>query len=224
VLILVRHGESTGNAAGLLLGRIDAPLTERGLAQAKTLGGSLSGVTRVISSPLERARDTAAALDLGLPIEIDDRWVELDYGEFDGQPLGSVPSEVWKRWRSDPHYRPSGGETLAEAGVRVRSACEELFADGESTDIAAGDARAGDIAAGDARAGDVVVVSHVSPIKAAVCWAMGLGDEGAWRLYLATASITRIAWGAGATPVLQRFNETPWQDGPGERSQSEPAR
>jgi broad specificity phosphatase PhoE len=214
VLILVRHGESTGNAAGLLLGRIDAPLTERGLAQAKTLGGSLSGITRVISSPLERARDTAAALDLGLPIEIDDRWVELDYGEFDGQPLGSVPSEIWKRWRSDPHYRPSGGETLAEAGVRVRSACEELFDDGESADARAGDARAG----------NVVVVSHVSPIKAAVCWAMGLGDEGAWRLYLATASITRIAWGAGAIPVLQRFNETPWQDGPGEQTRSGPVR
>jgi broad specificity phosphatase PhoE len=209
LLILVRHGESTGNAAGLLLGRIDAPLTERGLAQAQMLGSSLSGVTRVISSPLARARDTAAALDLGLPIEIDDRWVELDYGEFDGQPLGSVPSEVWQRWRSDPHYRPPGGETLAEAGVRVRSACEDLFAGGESAE---------------ARAGNIVVVSHVSPIKAAVCWAMGLGDEGSWRLYLATASITRIAWGAGATPVLQRFNETPWQDGPGEQTRSEPAR
>ncbi|HEX3564741.1 MAG TPA: histidine phosphatase family protein [Acidimicrobiales bacterium] len=209
MLILVRHGESTGNAAGLLLGRIDAPLTERGLAQAQMLGSSLSGVTRVISSPLARARDTAAALDLGLPIEIDDRWVELDYGEFDGQPLGSVPSEVWQRWRSDPHYRPPGGETLAEAGVRVRSACEDLFAGGESAE---------------ARAGNIVVVSHVSPIKAAVCWAMGLGDEGSWRLYLATASITRIAWGAGATPVLQRFNETPWQDGPGEQTRSEPAR
>jgi broad specificity phosphatase PhoE len=209
VLILIRHGESTGNAAGLLLGRIDAPLTERGLAQAKTLGGALAGVTRVVSSPLERARHTAEALDLGLPIEIDDRWVELDYGEFDGQALGSVPAEVWKRWRSDPDYRPPGGETLAEAGLRVRSACEELFAGGESTN---------------ARTGHVVVVSHVSPIKAAVCWAMGLGDEGAWRLYLATASITRIAWGAGSTPVLQRFNETPWQDGPGEQTRSDRAR
>lgn len=217
-MILVRHGESTGNAAGLLLGRIDAPLTERGLAQAKTLSSSLSGITRVISSPLARARDTAGALDLGLPIEIDERWVELDYGEFDGQPLGSVPSEVWRRWRSDPHYRPPGGETLAEAGVRVRSACEELFAGGDGADArTAGKST-------DARTGDVVVVSHVSPIKAAVCWAMGLGDEGAWRLYLATASITRIAWGAGATPVLQRFNETPWQDGPEEQTRSEPAR
>ncbi len=219
MLILVRHGESTGNAAGLLLGRIDAPLTERGLAQARTLGASLAGATRVIASPLERARDTAAALDLGLPIEIDERWVELDYGEYDGRPLGSVPAEVWKRWRSDPHYRPAGGETLAELGRRVRSACEELFggsppdgAHGRAPDGASVRAADGE-SGGAARTDDVVVVSHVSPIKAAVCWAMGLGDEGAWRLYLATASITRIAWGAGSTPVLQRFNETPWQDG-----------
>jgi broad specificity phosphatase PhoE len=221
VLILVRHGESTGNAAGLLLGRIDAPLTQRGLAQAKTLGASLAGATRVIASPLERARDTAAALDLGLPIEVDDRWVEIDYGEFDGQPLGSVPVEVWQRWRSDPHYRPAGGETLAEAGRRVRSACEDLFAGSTSasTSGSASVSASGASGTADARTGDVVVVSHVSPIKAAVCWAMGLGDEGAWRLYLATASITRIAWGAGNTPVLQRFNETPWQDGPREHAQ-----
>jgi len=194
VLILVRHGESTGNADGLLLGRIDAPLTERGLDQARSLGSSLAGVTRVISSPLSRARDTADALGLGVPVEIDQRWIEVDYGAFDGQPLGEVPAEVWLRWREDAHFRPPGGESLAEVGIRVRKACEELFA----TD--------GDGARGE---GDVVVVSHVSPIKAATCWSLGLGDEGAWRLYLATASITRVSWGANG-PVLNRFNDTPW--------------
>ncbi|HEV3367517.1 MAG TPA: histidine phosphatase family protein, partial [Acidimicrobiales bacterium] len=173
MLILVRHGESTGNADGLLLGRIDAPLTERGLTQAKAAGPSVAGATRLISSPLARARDTAEALGTGLPVEIDDRWIEVDYGEFDGRPLGSVPDEVWTRWRSDPDYRPPGGESLSEAGSRVRSACEDLFAtDGE----------------GARGPGAVVVVSHVSPIKAATCWALGLGDEGAWRLYLATGS------------------------------------
>jgi broad specificity phosphatase PhoE len=196
MLILVRHGESTGNADGLLLGRIDAPLTERGLAQAETVGPLVAGATRVISSSLQRARRTAEALGTGLPVEIDDRWIEVDYGEFDGRPLGSVPDEVWTRWRSDPNYRPPGGETLSEAGVRVREACEELFGtDGE----------------GARGAGAVVVVSHVSPIKAATCWALGLGDEGAWRLYLATASLTRITWGASG-PVLARFNETPWSE------------
>jgi broad specificity phosphatase PhoE len=196
MLILVRHGESTGNADGLLLGRIDAPLTERGLAQAATVGPLVAGATRVISSSLQRARRTAESLGTGLPVEIDDRWIEVDYGEFDGRPLRSIPDEVWTRWRSDPAYRPPGGESLTEAGTRVRAACEELFeTEGEG-----------------ARApGAVVVVSHVSPIKAATCWALGLGDEGAWRLYLATASVTRITWGASG-PVLARFNETPWSD------------
>ena len=161
MLILVRHGESTGNADGLLLGRIDAPLTDRGLAQAETVGPLVAGATRVISSSLQRARRTAEALGTGLPVEIDDRWIEVDYGEFDGRPLRSVPDEVWARWRSDPDYRPPGGETLSEAGVRVRDACDELFGvDGE----------------GARGPGAVVVVSHVSPIKAATCWALGLGD------------------------------------------------
>ncbi len=196
MLILVRHGESTGNADGLLLGRIDAPLTERGVAQAETVGPLVGGATRVISSSLQRARRTAEVLGTGLPIEIDDRWIEVDYGEFDGRPLRSLPDEVWARWRSDPDFRPPGGETLREAGTRVRAACEELFAiDGE----------------GARGPGAVVVVSHVSPIKAATCWALGLGDEGAWRLYLATASLTRIDWGASG-PVLARFNETPWSE------------
>jgi alpha-ribazole phosphatase len=197
VLILVRHGESAGNAAGLLLGRIDSPLTDRGLEQVRSLSATVTGATRLISSPLARARDTAEALGTGLPVEIDDRWIEVDYGEYDGQALGSVPGEVWAQWRSDPGFAPPGGESLASAGARVRAACEELFADPD------GPAR------GD---GIVVVVSHVSPIKAAVCWSLGLGDEGAWRLYLATASVSRISWGPGG-PVLAGYNHAPWSAG-----------
>jgi broad specificity phosphatase PhoE len=192
VLVLVRHGEAAGNAAGQLLGRSDSPLTARGRAQAAALAGALGPVSRLITSPLGRARDTAGALGLDVPIEVDERWIEVDYGEFEGEALGAVPAEVWSRWRSDPMFRPPGGESLAEVGARVRVACQGLFA-------AEGDG---------ARAlGDVVVVSHVSPIKAAVAWALATGDEVAWRLYLATASITRISWGVDG-PVLQRYNET----------------
>jgi broad specificity phosphatase PhoE len=191
VLVLVRHGEAAGNAAGLLLGRGESALTAKGHAQAASVAAHLGHVNRVVTSPLGRARQTAAAFDARIPVEVDERWVEVDYGEFDGQALGAVPAEVWQRWRSDPSYRPPGGETLAEVGARVRAACDELFA----TDGAG--ARADE---------DVVVVSHVSPIKAAVAWALGTGDEVAWRLYLAPGSVTRIAWGVDA-PVLQRYNE-----------------
>ena len=197
MLILVRHGESTGNADGLLLGRIDSPLTARGLEQARSLADTVAGADRLISSPLARARDTAEALGTGLPVEIDERWVEVDYGEYDGQKLTDIPADVWRRWRSDPGFVPPGGESLASAGARVREACEELFAE------------PGGAARGE---GIVVVVSHVSPIKAAACWSLGMGDEGAWRLYLANASATTIRWGPGG-PVLAGFNHTPWSDG-----------
>ena len=197
VLILVRHGESTANADGLLVGRLDAPLTERGRAQAGMLRSALGDVTRVVSSPLARARGTAECLGTGLEVEVDERWIEVDYGEFDGQPLASVPREVWAEWRSDPSFRPPGGESLEEAGVRVRAACHELVGDGGGAASAPG---------------TTVVVSHVSPIKLATCWCLGLPDEGSWRLYLATASVTTIGWGPGG-PVLRRYNETPWSRG-----------
>lgn len=194
MLVLLRHGESTANAAGLLLGRTDAALTEKGRRQAAALAGLLGPVGRLVSSPLARARDTADALGLGLPVEIDDRWIEVDYGEHEGRPLGDVPADVWTRWRSDPSFRPEGGETLAEVGQRVAAACQELF---ETVDVGARDPNA-----------DVVVVSHVSPIKAAVGWALGGGASLDFRLHLSTGSLTRIDWGRTG-PVLHTYNAEP---------------
>jgi probable phosphoglycerate mutase len=193
MLILVRHGESVANAQGLLLGRIDAPLTEWGLVQAAAAATLLRDpVGELRSSPLSRARDTANALALTVPAQVDEQWIEVDYGEFDGQPLRDIPATVWQEWRSDSDYRPPGGETLAEVDRRVSSACRELFA------ASGTGARRDD--------GDVVVVSHVTPIKAAVAWALGVDAGLSWRLHLNTASVTRIGWSNGG-PVLHGFNE-----------------
>jgi broad specificity phosphatase PhoE len=192
VLILVRHGESVANAQGLIIGRTDAALTELGREQATAARSLLSApVADLRTSPLSRARDTAALLGLERPAVVDDRWVEVDYGEFECRPLSAVPAAVWQQWRSDRAFRPAGGETLAEVDERITAACEELFAaEGEG-------ARRPD--------GDVVVVSHVTPIKAAVAWALGTSDL-FWRLYLRTASVTRIGWSRDG-PILHGFNE-----------------
>jgi len=185
-LLLVRHGRTDANAAGLLLGRADPPLDDLGRAQAARIAEAMAEVeiVRVVTSPLQRARDTAAAL--GRPVTVDERWIELDYGEFDGVVARDVAADVWTEWRADPTFRPPGGESLADLGGRVRAACEELREE--------------------ALAADVVVVSHVSPIKAAVGWAIASGDDLAWRLHLDVASITRIRIGANG-PVLHRFND-----------------
>jgi len=112
VLILVRHGESTGNAQGLLLGRTDAELTEKGRIQAAGVRRLLTTpIASLRTSPLMRARATADLLGLDLVPEIDDRWIEVDYGKFEAQPLSDVPAEVWQQWRNDPGFRPAGGET-----------------------------------------------------------------------------------------------------------------
>jgi probable phosphoglycerate mutase len=201
VLALIRHGECEGNAAGLVVGRTDSPLTERGLGQARTLGKALRAtigpVVRIVSSPLSRARGTAQALDLGARVEIDERWIEIDHGELDGTHVDSVPEDVWDRWRREPAWRPEGGESLLELGARIREACDELAAEVVSGSIS-----------DDGKPGTVVVVSHVSPIKAAVAWAVGGGDELAWRMHLSVASLTRVRLG-GPVPVLLTFNETP---------------
>ena len=192
MLILVRHGESVANAQGLLLGRTDAALTETGRAQAAAVPWLLERpVVELRSSPLCRAVDTAELLGSELPVVVDDRWIEVDYGDFECQPLGEIPAEVWQKWQSDRDFRPPGGESLSEVDGRIAAACEELFgADGRG-------ARRAD--------GDVVIVSHVTPIKAAVAWALGTPDL-YWRLYLRTASVTRIAWNRDA-PILHGFNE-----------------
>ncbi len=184
MLILARHGQTSANAQGLLCGRADVGLTDLGARQAKAMAGAVGRPARVISSPLQRARDTAA--EFGLPVEVDARWVELDYGSFDLMPYGDVSADVWERWRSDCDYEPEGGESLTALGRRVREACADL-------------ARA-------AADEDIVVVTHVSPIKAAIAWALQTGDDIAWRLYVRDASVHRILTGPPG-PRLVAFNE-----------------
>jgi len=202
MLILARHGRTEANARGVLLGRADPVLDDEGARQAACLGTGLAGldVVRVVSSPLGRCRASAEVVaealrsaggaaggaGVKLEVEVDDRWIELDYGVLDGVPLAEVPAESWARWRADVSWAPDGGESLAALGERVRAACDDLVAD--------------------AAGADVVVVSHVSPIKAAVAWALGVGDEVAWRMWVAPASITRIGVAAGR-PSLRSFNE-----------------
>ena len=205
MLLFVRHGQSEANLSGLLVGRLDSPLTDLGARQAEAIAAALArratrtgaAPVRILSSPLARALATAraieAALVAGAPrgsapvgVEVAASFVEMDYGELDGTAPGSHDASLWSTWRRDPSFRPPGGETLEEVQARVAGACESLA-------VEAGRA-------------DVVVVSHVSPIKAAVAWALGAGPELAWRLSLGVASLTTVATTSGR-PALVGFNE-----------------
>ena len=192
MLFLVRHGQTAANASGLLLGRADPPLSPLGREQAAALAGCIPAGTRVVSSPAARTRETAAAL--GSDFEIDERWIELDYGDLDQVPLRDVPPAVWAQWRADPTFIPAGGESLAALGVRVRESCSELL--------------------DEIRESNVAVVTHVSPIKAAIAWALGAGDDLAWRIFVEVASIARIGADQFGTTVRTLNERPPSASGP----------
>ena len=183
-MILVRHGRTLSNATGILQGRVDNPLDDVGAAQVAQVAAAIGHVDRVISSSLLRARQTAAMF--AAPSTVDDRWIELDYGSFDGVPLSDVPAEAWISWRSDRTFAPPGGESMGDLDLRVREAAAELL------EVA--------------RSEVVVVVSHVSPIKAAVAWAIGGDVMMSWRMQLDQAAVSRIGAGPNG-PSMRSFNE-----------------
>ncbi|MEO7370647.1 MAG: histidine phosphatase family protein [Ilumatobacteraceae bacterium] len=185
MLVLVRHGRTAANAERKLQGLLDLPLDDEGMAQVAAVASWLGKPDRVISSPLARARQTAEAF--GMEYEIDERWVELDYGSLDGVPVADVGAEVWARWRADPTYRAGSGESMEEMWTRSTAAAAELL--------------------DEARDKMIVVTSHVSPIKAVVAWAIGVDVTVGWRFHLDQASVCRIL-SAGGGPVLLGFNET----------------
>lgn len=184
MLTVVRHGRTEANRSGLLLGHLDVGLDPLGQAQAAAVAAAVGPADRIVCSPLQRTRATAAAW--GVDVEVDDRWIELDYGDLDGTPLRDVDADLWDRWRRDVTFAPPAGESLHALGERVGAACDDLAAD--------------------ARDGHVVVVTHVSPIKAAAAWAMAVGIEVSWRMFVAPASVTRIAVGERG-PSLHGFND-----------------
>jgi alpha-ribazole phosphatase len=188
VILFARHGETEANRQRLALGRADPPLTERGLRQAGALAKRVvaSDIATVFTSPLRRARETAAPIAAAANAElvVDDRLIELDYGEWDGKSFPDLPPESLSRWRTDPTFAPPGGESLRAVTTRVAGFCTEVL-DGPT----------------------VVAVSHVSPIKCAVAWALGTSEELGWRMFLDLASITRIA-GRDGQGSLVGFNDT----------------
>ncbi len=116
----LRHGETAWNALNLSQGRVDNPLNEAGLAQARTAAALLKnrGIASIVASPLTRARVTAeiCAEALGLPVSFDEDLQECSFGVQEGQPIFS---EWFTDWIAGK-FTPEGAESFAE--LRRRSA------------------------------------------------------------------------------------------------------
>lgn len=131
IVHLVRHGE-VHNPAGLLYGRLpDYHLSDRGREMAAAAAGWLDGheVTHLVSSPLERAQETAAPIaeSTGLTIVIDDRVIEAA-NDFEGSTFGRGPASlihpaVW--WKLRNPARPSWGESYRHISDRMNQAIHD---------------------------------------------------------------------------------------------------
>ena len=194
MIILIRHGQTTTNAQSLLAGRSDPPLTEMGRRQAMSLRPLLDGVREVWTSPLRRARDTAALALPHLAAEVKESFIEVDYGDLEGQPLSAITGEQWHAFETDHGVALGDGESLASVDARVHGELDELLADRDSL-------------LHDPHA-HLAIVSHVSPIKSATVWALGVSGSVAWRTRLDNGSMTTIATRRD-TPALVRFNVVP---------------
>jgi probable phosphomutase (TIGR03848 family) len=194
LVLLVRHGQ-TPTTGEHLPGR--APglhLSEAGQAQAELAAkriGELKRVDAVYSSPLERARETAApiAAAVGLKVQIDRGLIECDFGDWTGGELKLlVKRPEWQQVQRYPSgFRFPDGESFTEMLVRITGALQRLQAKHPG--------------------GVLVAVSHADPIKAAVAHAMGAHLDLFQRTVVSTCSITAISY-AETGPVVLTVNST----------------
>ena len=194
VIILLRHGQTTTNELGLLVGRSDPRLTELGERQARALAPWLSDVDELWVSPLARARDTASLAMPGKAQMLRESFIEVDYGDLDGTSLTEIPTEHWRAFEHEHEHAFGGGESLAEVDKRVHAELDGLL-DDESSLL-------------HSPTRHLAIVSHVSPIKSAVIWALGVPGSTTWRMRLENGSMTVIGVRARG-PQLIRYNAVP---------------
>ena len=194
MIILIRHGQTTSNAARLLVGQSDPALTELGERQARALRPYLLNVQEVWTSPLQRARATAALALPDMAANVKESFIEVDYGSLDGQPLNLLSEEQWRAFEDDHDMAFGDGESLASVDQRVHVTLDALLADQTSLMHSA--------------TTHLAIISHMSPIKSAMTWALGVSGSVAWRMNLSNGSMTTIGsrmW----TPSLLNYNVVP---------------
>jgi broad specificity phosphatase PhoE/ribonuclease HI len=198
-IILVRHGvtESTERKAFSGSGGTDPGLTETGEEQVRRAAAWIArrgGIDAVVSSPMRRTRETAAVLakELGVDVDIEDGLVEAGFGEWDGYTFAEIqerwPDEMTE-WLGSTAIAPPGGEAFDLVDTRVRATLERLL---------------------ETYAGQTIVaVTHVTPIKLLVRFALDAPMSVIYKMELSPASITTISWWPDGNASLRTFNTVP---------------
>jgi probable phosphoglycerate mutase len=193
-VLLVRHG-ITPSTGKLLPGRAAGlHLTDKGVEQAERAGAriaELKQVDAIYTSPLERARQTAApiAAATGLKVKVDRGLLECDFGEWTGAELANLMKlPEWRTVQKAPStFRFPNGESFTEMQVRIVSALDRLRMQHPG--------------------GTIVCVSHADPIKAAMAHALGTHLDLFQRIVISTCSISAVGFTTDG-PIALTVNST----------------
>ena len=182
-LWLARHGETEWSKSGAHTGRTDLPLTETGRENATAMRGFLEGrrFALVLTSPMQRARETCRLAGCGDQAEVDPNLCEWDYGDYEGRTTLDIRKEIpdWSLWVAGV----PNGEAIGQVAVRAQSViARALQADG-----------------------DVALFAHGHILRVlAACW-VGLAPQAGRFLALGTASVSNLGY-ERATRVITRWN------------------
>lgn len=193
LLTIVRHGQTDANIDKVWAGSTNSPLTPHGQKQAQASAHFIHThyrpIENIYASPLDRAHDTARAIadPLALTPEIDPDLAEFDLGDWEGKSFKSLHENerLFQNMKSDPHFRPHGGESPVQVGDRLTAALRRIA---------------------DKHPGErVVVVSH----GGALSIAFGLlldNDYSRWNRMMDNCAITELV--LAPEPALLSFNLT----------------
>jgi probable phosphoglycerate mutase len=195
-LVLIRHGETEWTLTGQHTSYTDLPLTPHGEEQARTLAPLLASrhISRVLTSPMERARQTAKLAGLG-HARIDPDLREWDYGGYEGVTTRDIQRDRpgWDLWTDGVPPGPEGhpGENAARVGVRADRVLARVDAAFTNSD-----------------GGDVVLVAHAHFLRVLTARRLGLPPEDGALFQLATGTVSRLGLEHGRH-VLTAWNRLP---------------
>lgn len=197
-LLLLRHGQTPMSIDRRYSGSASNPtLTDFGHRQAAAAARRLAvgdwDIAGIVASPQARALQTAehAARELGLDIHVDDDLRETDFGEWEGLTFGEAHARdraIHDAWLSNPEMPPPGGEAFRAVDDRVAEARDRIVT------------RHG--------AGTILVVSHVTPVKALLRQGLATGFELYTRLHLDLASLSVAEFYADGPTSVTLINDT----------------
>lgn len=192
-IYLLRHGETAWNAAGnKYCGRTDILLTEKGIAQAENVRMPLKdlAISKVYSSPLQRALETARITSGQKNIITDERLIEIDFGKWEGKTRKEFireDSTLWNHWEKDPITVHAGG--TGESAHQITQRLDSFYSSLTSTENK-----------------NIMVVGHNGVNRFYLAYKLGMDLKNYRRIIQENSSITLFSLGENGDFTLNLLN------------------